>query len=633
MNARNSSRISQRYRDLVLRRVDGIRLFFALLFVILVFRLYSLQFLVQEKYAGHSAVERKVITSPVRGRIFDRNGKLLVSNEPYYRLVIDRSWGGRGFDGISAGQCRAGVSRAAELLAWDKEKRENNLDLVSKIYRGWSDPGKRTPAGYILLEGELGLSDLITVEEHQNELPGIRVEEFAHRKYYRGRLACHLLGYTGPIRGDYVRLKSQGYQMTDWMGITGLERAFDPFIKGKHGLSWQRRYANNIIEEEILDRRLPPIPGDDLFLSLDADLQALAEQLLENRLGGIAALDPQTGQILALASSPGYDLNLFRRGISQSDFQLLLNHPGKPFIDRSIGTGGGRFGGYPPGSIFKIVTAIAALEEGIIGPGTHFHCSGGVQVGRKWKKCWRRQGHGTLAFYEGFQRSCDVFFYNTGERVGPTRLASYARGLGLGLPTGLPTELLEKPGIIPDPAWKMANISYGRWGRGDTLNTAIGQGFVLTTPLQIAVLTSFVANRGHLMVPQLVSHWRTHGLETENVTYSEPSVRESATVSDRTLSIVREAMRRVVNERGGTGGNARLEGITVAGKTGTAEHYKKPSDAWFCCFAPYEAPEIAIAVVIEGGGHGGETAAPVAKALLEFFFADRIAEQDQVAKQ
>ncbi|MCG3196552.1 MAG: penicillin-binding protein 2 [Candidatus Omnitrophica bacterium] len=628
--SRDSDRVTERLREILESRAAGLRLFILLLFSVLAFRLYSLQFIAGERYAGEARrnVEIRVVTDPVRGRIMDRSGNILVSNEPFFRIVFDRSWGGRGSDGLSQAEARRGIEELAHLLGWDRDKRESTLALIPNIYRGWVEERARSSAGYVILEDRVRFEDLVRIEERQKDLPGIRVEEREQRKYYRGRMACHLLGYTGQIsREDYASLKDRGYRMTDWIGRDGLERAFDERLRGLRGVSWQRRYANNLVEEEIIERRVPPTPGEDLYLSLDIGLQELAENILDGRKGGIAAVDPRTGQILALASGPGFDLNFFRGGIRAEDYRRLQADPGNVFVDRSIGKGGG---GYPPGSVFKIVTTIAALEEGIISPQTTFHCGGSIAVGRNRKRCHQRRGHGALDLYGGFRASCDVYYYHTGERLGPELLAKYARGLGLGSKTGLPPELHEAPGLVPDPGWKIVNSRFGSWGLGDTLNTAIGQGFLLVTPLQMAALTAYVANGGKLLAPQIVSHIRD---ATGEITWRpDPTVRDSIPVSTETIAILQECMRRVVNEPGGTGRASQIKGITVAGKTGTAEHYRKESDAWFCCYAPFENPEIALAVAIEGGGHGGATSAPIAKTLLEYYFRDRLApDGEQVA--
>jgi penicillin-binding protein 2 len=618
--SRNPDRITERERDAVLRRSDGLRVLILLIFAILAFRLYTLQFLAYERYSGSAKanVEKRVVTDPVRGRMFDRNGKLLVSSEPYYRLVLDRSWGGKGADGISSEECRKTLERVSEVLEWKDETRARTLELVPRIYRGSVPEHLLSPSGYIILEDRLDPDELVRIEENSSTLPGIRVEERETRKYYQGRLACHLLGYTGPIsREDYEKRRSEGYRINDWIGRDGLERAFDTLLRGKRGESWQRRYANNLVEEEVLEKRVPPTPGEDVFLSLDSDLQLLAEKILEGRLGGIAAVDPFTGQVLALASSPGFDLNLFRGGIRPDDYRGLLADPGKPFLDRATGKGGG---GYPPGSVFKIVTSIAALEESLLLPETTYHCAGSIQVGRRRKRCHKRSGHGSSDFYEGFKKSCDVYFYHVGDLLGPDLMAKYATGLGFGEKTGVPEVLHEAAGLVPDPVWRELNRDR-KWSRADTLNTAIGQGDLLVTPLQMSLLTAFVANGGSLLVPQLVSH-RRNG-EGDLTWEAKPEIRESIPVSIETLEHVREGMRRVVNE-GGTGRPALIPEIVVAGKTGTAEHAQKPSDAWFCCYAPFESPEIALAVAIESGGHGGETAAPIAKELLEFHFRERL---------
>lgn len=627
-----ADRIPKRERDLLLRRSDVIRLVLAAIFALLTFRLYALQFLNKQEFSGLSQknVERRIVLDPVRGRFFDRNGNLLVKNEPYYRLVLDRSWRGKTADGLSMKECQESLNKVSRLLGWPETKLEKLNPILQAVFRGWVPDQFRSPSGYVILQDRLNLEETIRIEENQAKLPGVRVEECESRTNYRGRFACHLLGYVGPIPPkDYERLKDDGYRMTDWIGRMGLEREYDPILRGRRGETWQRRYANNLIEQEIVERRIPPVPGEDCYLSLDSGLQELAESLLEGKRGGIAAVDPKTGLILALASSPGFDLNLFQGGVTTEDYQRLLNDPGKPFIDRSTGKGGS---GYPPGSVFKIVTAIAACEEGVIEPGTTFHCAGGIPVAGKFKRCHqRRGGHGTLDFYGGFAKSCDVYYYHLGDLLGPENIAKYARGLGLGTTSGLPDALMEKPGLVPDPAWKILYTSEGKWGRDDTLNIAIGQGHLLVTPIQIALLTSFVANGGELLEPQILSHRRDG---KGNLTWQcEKQIRDSIPVSPETLQEVREAMHHVVIDRSGTGRGVRIEGIDIAGKTGTAEHDRRPSDAWFTCFAPYEDPQIAIAVVVEEGGHGGETSAPIAREMLMHYFEkDLYRESDQLAK-
>jgi len=614
----SSDRIPERERDLLLRRTDFFRFVLLAIFAILMFRLYTLQFLTAGSFSGLSQknVERKIVLDPVRGRVFDRHGHLLVMNEPYYRLVLDRSWRGRTADGLSMSECSESIQRVSTLLEWPRERIEEFQPILKAVFRGWVPEEYRSPSGYVILQNRLTDEEIVRVEESQARLPGIRVEECESRRNSMGRFACHLLGYVGPIPpGDYERLKDQGYRMTDWIGRSGLERGLDETLRGKRGETWQRRYANNLIEEEIAERRIPPVPGEDCYLSIDSGLQQLAETLLEGKRGGIAAVDPRTGLVLALASSPGYDLNLFQGGVKTEDYNDLLAHPGKPFIDRSVGKGAS---GYPPGSVFKIVTALAALEEGLIDPSTSYHCAGGIPVGRKFKKCHhRRGGHGHLAFYGGMAKSCDVYFYHLGDLLGPEKIAAYAKGLGLGSPTGLPDALQENPGLVPDPAWKMLYTSEGKWGRDDTLNIAIGQGHLLVTPIQVALLTAYVANGGELLEPQILSHRRD---SNGDLTWRfQKKTRESIPISNETIAEVREALHHVVADRSGTGRGVRLEGIEVAGKTGTAEHDRRPSDAWFTCFAPFEEPEIALAVVVEEGGHGGEAAAPLAKELLTHY--------------
>ncbi len=622
-----SDKIPERERDLLLRRADFFRFLLVGVFALLTFRLYTLQFLTANEFTGLSEknVERRIVLDPVRGRFFDRNGNLLVKNEPYYRLVLDRSWRGKTADGLSMKECSATLEKISILLDWQTSRIDDFTPILRAVFRGWVPEEYRSPSGYVILQDRLTMEEMIRIEENHADLPGVRVEECESRMNNRGRFACHVLGYVGPIPpNDYEELKDEGYRMTDWIGRSGLERGLDEILRGQRGETWQRRYANNLIEDEIVERRSPPVPGEDCYLSIDSGLQELAESLLEGKRGGIAAVDPKTGLVLALASSPGYDLNLFQGGVRSGDYKELLAHPGKPFIDRSTGKGGS---GYPPGSVFKIVTAIAALEEGLIQPGKTFHCAGGIPVGRKFKKCHhRRGGHGSLDFYGGMAKSCDVYYYHLGDLLGGETISKYARGLGLGSRTGLPAALQENPGLVPDPAWKLLYTNEGKWVRDDTLNIAIGQGHLLVTPLQIALLTAFVANGGDLLTPQIISHRRdADGALTWKFTRE---LRDTIPLSEETLTHVREALRHVVADRSGTGRGVRMEEMEVAGKTGTAEHDRRPSDAWFTCFAPFEDPKIALAVVVEEGGHGGETSAPIAKELLLHFFQEDLFQED-----
>ena len=334
----------------------------------------------------------------------------------------------------------------------------------------------------------------------------------------------------------------------------------------------------------------------------------------------MVAIKPTTGEVLALASTPTFDPTTFSRRLSAKEWNALINDPLKPFQNRALQ------GQYPPGSTYKIVTALAALEEKVITPTTQFYCNGTLPFGNRVFHCWRKGGHGPVQLHKAIVQSCDVYFYQVGQRLGVDRLAHYAQLFGLGELTGISLPH-EKKGLIPSAAWKL-NRFKTPWQPGETLSIAIGQGYDLVTPLQMAVLTAAVANGGTVYRPQLVKRLVSpQGVVLQE--FSSQRVRQ-AQVSPESLKLVREGLAGVVNEPGGTGGACRLPGIIAAGKTGTAQVValgKKAvggssrDHAWFVAFAPLESPEIAVAVLVEHGGHGGEAAAPIARKLFAAYFS------------
>jgi penicillin-binding protein 2 len=407
--------------------------------------------------------------------------------------------------------------------------------------------------------------------------------------------------------------------MGDLIGKYGVEQKWEPFLKGIDG---GRQVEVDALGREIkVMRRVESHPGNNAFLTIDLDLQMTCENLLRGKEGVIVAMNPQNGKILAMASHPPFDPSLFAGGINRDDWENLIQNPFHPLQNRAIQ------GQYAPGSTFKIITAAAGLQEGVISPQETLFCGGSYRFGNRTYRCWKKGGHGHVKLHRALVESCDVFFYQVGQRLGIDTLARYARGFGLGKQTGISLND-EKPGLIPTSAWKKK--AYGEaWYGGETLSCAIGQGFILVTPLQLVNVISAIANRGILYRPQIVERIeRTNGKVAKS--YSPVSTGKIP-FSWENLMIIGEGLYGVVNELRGTGRVARIRGVTIAGKTGTAQvirlredmteeeetPYEYRDHAWFVAYAPVEDPLISVVVLVEHGGHGASAAAPLAKKVME----------------
>jgi penicillin-binding protein 2 len=409
-------------------------------------------------------------------------------------------------------------------------------------------------------------------------------------------------------------------QRGDLVGKVNLEKAWDAELRGQPG--------GQQVEVDALGRRVrvleevSDVPGDTLVLTLDRDLQEEAERALGDRTGAVVALDPRNGEVLALASRPAYDPNLFARGIEIGEWRALVEDPLKPLNDRAVQ------GQYPPGSTFKVVMAAAGLEEGAVGPRTGAYCRGGMPFGNHFFGCWRRGGHGHVRLHQAIVQSCDVFFYQLGQRLGVDTIAAWSRKFGLGLPTGIGLQN-EKAGIIPDTQWKLRRFKRP-WLAGETMSVSIGQGYVTTTPLQMALVAATIANGGTVYRPHYVQRVVAPDGTLRQAVAPE-IIGDGPILSPETAKKLRTAMRDVVMTGSGTGNKARIRAVEVAGKTGTAQTValrgsnrrarRSRDHAWFIAFAPVEAPTIALAVLIEhAGGGGGKFAAPVAKQILQHWF-------------
>jgi penicillin-binding protein 2 len=414
--------------------------------------------------------------------------------------------------------------------------------------------------------------------------------------------------------------------MGDMIGKYGIEYRWEADLKGVDG---GRQIEVDALGREIKPlRSVEPFPGNNLILTLDLELQKVAEEAFQGRSGALIAMEPKTGRILAMVSKPSFDPNLFARNISTEEWESLMENPGHPLQNKGIQ------GQYPPGSVFKIITAIAGLESGIINPDTQMTCTGIYSYGNRDFRCWKEGGHGTISLHQAIVESCDIYFYQVGLKVGVDLIAQYANEFGLGRITGISLPH-EKPGIVPSTSWKKRSSGIP-WYSGETLSLAVGQGYLSTTPIQLLSLISTIANGGKLYLPQVVE--RVENVY-EGVLKEYPPVEKGrVNVSERTLRIIQEALMGVVNEPHGTGWACALNEEKVAGKTGTAQVVRIPQNfakgdmekmplkfrdhAWFVAYAPFEDPRISIAVIVEHGGFGATAAVPIAKKVIEKYLSD-----------
>ena len=567
-------------------------------------RLWYLQIIKGDYFKNLSENNRiriQEIPAP-RGILYDREGIPLVDSFPSFDVSLFRQ---------DVPDLRALLPVLSRALSTDSDKLQAKLDAA----RGTS------PFQPLKLKTDITRQELAMLETRRLDLPGIMVDAVIRRNYPYGNLAAHLFGYLGEINQEELeREEYLNHKIGYLVGKYGIEQKFEIDLMGENG---GRQIEVNALGRKVrILENLEPNPGNNLFLTLDLELQKAAEEGMAGKSGAVVAMDPQSGDILALASKPDFDPNFFARGISPENWKSLTANPDNPLQNRATQ------GQYPPGSVFKIVIVTAGLEEKAITPETTFHCSGALQFGNREYHCWKKEGHGRIALRQAIVESCDVYFYQLGLRLGVDRIAKYATALGLGRTTGFPLGQ-EKSGLIPTSAWKVKRFGIP-WQAGETLSTAIGQGYNLTTPLQIAATVSAMANGGKYYQPRIVrSIQAPHG---EMIKEFPPSVSRQIPISPETLEFMREALWGVVNSAGGTGGRARIVGFDVAGKTGTAQVVQRregrndtlspeqQDHAWFACFAPASNPEITVVVLVEHGGHGGATAAPVARKVLESYY-------------
>lgn len=539
---------------------------------------------------------RPIKIRPPRGIIYDRYGRPIVENVLTFDISIVPE---------DTRDLAVVTRRLSSLIKVDADAMHDAIEEAAPT---------RIKYEPVKIREEIPWDQVALVEAHQDELPGVIVEPEHRRHYPYGGLGSHQLGYIGKVSPQQRKQEQADPAML--IGQGGLEKTLDKQLRGVSG---RRMIQVNAAGAKVKDLGIEdPRPGTDLYLTIDLDAQIAAEQALGDRAGAVVAMDPNSGEILTLVSHPTFDPNLFPRGIAPKEWVRLMNDPSHPLYNRAIQSV------YPPGSTFKIIVSLAGLDSGIIKLDDKVTCRGGITSGKHTFRCWKKEGHGTISFHQALVESCDVYFYTMGERIGFDRIARYAQSLGFGTVTGikLPDE---KSGFIPTPAWKQKKTGEP-WYPGDTYINSIGQGYIQVSPIQQAQMVSAVANGGIFYKPMLLL--QTRNRETGEVQQMQHERKGRIVIDPNALEEVRRGLIGVVSEPGGTAHAAKTDIATVAGKTGTAQviaqkeprkklSAKTQDHGWFVAYAPAEDPKIAVAVVVEHGGHGGSAAAPIARRVIE----------------
>jgi penicillin-binding protein 2 len=598
-------------------RLPFVAAFVVLVFGVFVVRLFQLQ-LVQGEQLGRLSAKNSVRTVRLeapRGDIVDRDGRLLATTRPAFGVQV---------------------------MPNDLRRRERTIGVLGMLLdedaavldEQIGEPRGRGRFQPVSLADDISYDQLARVESHRFALPGVITDVQPQRDYVEGDLAAHVLGYIGEIQRQQLERRAfADYRSGAVIGQAGVEALLEPELRGlQGGRNLVVDVAGRIVE--VLDEEVP-VPGGTVTLSIDLDLQKAAERAFlpdvlgePGKVGAVVAMDVNNGDLLALVSKPSFDSNDFAGGIDAATWERLTTDERQPIQDRAIS------GQYPPGSTLKAFVAAGALQYGVIDPEQTIFCPGHFRLGRRSYRCWKRQGHGAVGLRDAIKSSCDVYFYQIGLKLGIDRMAEAVRGFAFGRRTGIALGQ-ERPGLVPTSEWKERRFGEV-WMKGETVSASIGQGFNLVTPLQLAVAYAAIANGGKILRPRLVL--RTRGRDGGVTPGPEPEVLATVPIDSVHLARVTDALEAVVEEDGGTARRARVPGVRVAGKTGTAQvvqlkhteemeedevPYRFRDHAWFVGFAPVEAPEIAVAALVEHGGHGGTAAAPVTQRVLAAYFSKR----------
>lgn len=541
--------------------------------------LFRVQVLKGDYYSnlGERNRVRLIALEAPRGRVFDRRGNLLATNRSSYDVVA-----------TPEDVTPEVFHRLAQILSLPEEEVRERMSAPREY-----------PFAPALIAEDIPLEVVFRIEELRPDLPGVRIRISGMRFYPYGPTASHVIGYIGKInREEYEKYRDQRdrYGLNSLIGRMGIERLLDKELRGWRGGRQLEVNARGKLVKVLSERA--PEPGRDITVTLDLDLQKHVMELIEGKHAAVALLDLKSEEILVLASSPAYNPNVFiRPGQGQQRLEFLRDKE-FPMLDRGVSSA------YPPGSVFKLVTALAALETGKITPNTTFHCPGWFRLNARSRKfhCWYEHGHGSLNLYQAIERSCNVYFYNLGKKLSPDQIAEYSRRLGLGEAMELEVSNIA-PGLVPDSAWKKEKYRE-KWYTGDTLSFAIGQSYLLVSPIQVLKLTAIIAKNGKSVDPVLIRRER------------EPGVSEKVAIKPDHLKAIRQGMLKVVESNFGTGQLARVEFDKLAGKTGTAQVPPHDAHAWMTGFFPYDNPQLAFVVFVEHGGSGGYATADIVKDMI-----------------
>ena len=567
--------------------------------IVLCMRLFDLQILKgdeMKKLSEQNRVRVKKILAP-RGMVYDRKGKVVADTRPSFNLYLIRE---------DIRDFNQTVDGLAKLLELDRE------DIIARLKEARDYPSSFP----VKMGSDLNKDQVAKVEANKFYLPGVTIQIEPKRNYPYGIMLAHVLGYVSEINSEELTAKeNKGYTPGDYIGKFGLEKAYEPYLRGVDG---EQRVEVDATGREVrvLDT-VEPVAGNSLHLNIDMELQMAVEKAFEGKKGGCVVTDPRNGGVLALVSRPAFDPNELSSGATKEYWAKVATDKTHPLQNRVTQ---GRF---PPGSTFKPVLALKALDKGIINENTSFPCHGGFSYGNRVFKCWRKEGHGSISVHRGIVESCDVFFYNLGLKLGIDNIHEMAETMGLTKVTGIDLPG-EKAGVVPSTAWKLK--TYGeKWYEGETVSVSIGQGAVWLTPMQLQQLSSFIANEGVTFKPRIVN--KIVSPQGKELKVFEPVMLTNVKLNKQAVTVVKEGMKGVVNEPRGTAYASRLPTVSISGKTGTAQSASlgtgKGDHAWFVAFAPSDDPVLSMAILVEFGGHGASISAPIAKIVTESYFKEQ----------
>jgi penicillin-binding protein 2 len=587
------------------RKLKILGILIIVIFIFFIGSFWYIQIIQEAKYkelSQHNYLRIVPLKAP-RGDIYDRNGALLASNRPSFNIALFRN--------------KAYLTpHRLKILAEHLDLKANYLQELLERYR-------QVPLYLpVVIKEDASFEEVAYLEARKLRIPEILIEVEPKRIYLYGEHAAHLLGYIGEVSREQLDNDIfEEVQMGDIVGKSGLENWYNKVIMGKNGYIEQKVDAKGVLAGSLMTRK--PISGSDAYLTIDINLQSYVEAIMKDMIGAAVGIDPQTGEVLFMVSTPTFNPNDFARRFTQENWLQIVNNPAHPLQNRCIS------GFYPAGSVFKLLIAVAGLEEGVITPETRFTCNGSIYIYGHQFFCNSRGGHGSVDLYRAISRSCNIYFYQVGKGLGIEKIAQYARKFGFGTTTGIDLPF-EFGGLIPDPQWKY-RLKGKPWYPGETISVSIGQGAVGITPLQLALFTAAIANEGTLVQPRVLKEVRN---KNGKLIYKQPlKPKKKVTIKYTNAQAIKKGMWGVINDHG-TGWRAFVEDFNAAGKTGTAQivsqkqfikseslPYELRDHSWFTCFAPFDEPEIVVAVLIEHGGQGGTAAAPVAGKILKGYKA------------